>query len=164
VSGCIGGTVLYTNSVDLPAPTLVHGAVVSTGDKPGLAAADLKESWGPPAKIEHVSAHEERWIYNGPEKRWGGVILALVVLPLPLCVPVGHERATMLVRDNVVVQATVEVDDESGTWCGLVWSGGPCGELKVGAVSFPDTHPDVELRRSGVNWSLPQAPSEPAGQ
>ncbi len=160
VQACIGGTTLYTATIHIPAPALEYGRIHATETGPGLQVADLLNSWGPPTEIDHVSSVKARWTYIGPNLRWHGVIVALVIVPLPLCWPMGHERVTFVIDDTLVAEAIVYVKDESTTWCGFIYTG-EGGVAKFGLYEKSETSRVKAIRRDGLNWSTTQPEAGP---
>lgn len=79
----------------------------------------LEEAWGKPDDID-VDGKVERWTYKS-ELRWNGLFALLVVVPVPLLIPTGHESMVVVISDGLVQRAEVhfQVDQEFG--CGLVF-------------------------------------------
>jgi hypothetical protein len=148
VPGCLGGFVGYTRTIELHSPTITDGILRSADGEPTLTADQARKSLGPPDKVEEGSSGEERWIYAGHTNRWSGVLLFLVVVPLPLCIPVGKERLTVIVRRDVAVDAIVALDDESFAYLGLEVE--DCGPGSFGFHAGPDVHVDQRVRQTGL--------------
>jgi hypothetical protein len=149
----VGATTYYTSTVHLRSPKLDGGAIKQTEGEPTLAADDMRALLGPPNTIEHHTNGEEHWIYLGIDERWGGVILALVVIPLPLCIPVGRERLTIVVHEGVVVDAVADLKAESIAWFGVIYTG-VCGVAKIGAYTEPEEPISHVVRSRGLTWPL----------
>jgi hypothetical protein len=91
-----------------------------------LSAQRLRLDWGEPDTIEPLDGmpngqfNGERWSYRLDGLRWQGGLLILVVLPLPLLIPVGHESVIFTVQDGVVTHATeLRSGPKYGGFCGL---------------------------------------------
>jgi len=132
--GCVGVTVKHTNRTVWPAPRLLVSTFglleVSDGSEPP-ASADVEALWGRPDAIELGGPGEERWRYDSRELRWLGVIVYVVILPVPLILPVGHESVTLTVRDGRVVAAEVVQEDEAQARVGFILDGGPCMTMEL---------------------------------
>ncbi len=92
-SGCVGGTAYYQHTFRLESPQIdpVHG-FSSAPELPSMTQEQVLAALGKPERIDRLSADEERWIYKGGEFHWSGLALALVVVPVPLLVPTGHDH------------------------------------------------------------------------
>ena len=165
LSSCIGGTRLYTTELHLKAPTIDrdHPEIIEANDTtPALGIADVKTLWGPPAEIAVSADGSETWTYASPDHRWSGVVAALVVIALPLMVPVGHERVELTVRDGVVTDATVTLQDLGWAWFGLVWDDDR-SVLRLGSVVKPSTLRADAARRILLPWCRPSSISDSVG-
>lgn len=122
--------------------------VVGIGDKetthefarpPGTTIKTYVSILGQPERIERDKAGSGREIwtfpaYRGSSLRWWGVVL-LVILPIPLIVPVGHEDVKLVVEEGYVISKTArESEFLWGGVCGFIWhphspddSGFKCG-------------------------------------
>lgn len=67
-------------------------------------SAQLLHARGEPDARRILPDDTEEWIYRDGFL-WRGVILHLVILPLPLMVPVGREHVTFIVDDGLIVGA-----------------------------------------------------------
>ena len=137
VQGCVGVMFPGARTETLSKPVVSEQAsldgVHAAYTEPQLTVVTLKERWGEPAVITPAAASPdgELWTYKfGPV--WYGVI-PCVVVPIPLVLPLGKEKAIFHVRDGNVVSAEL-------IKCDLV--GGACASL-VG----PDGRP-----WAGVGW------------
>ena len=103
-SGCVGAAYLGSHHGEVEFPSV--GADVgdlSEGDAKHVATAEVvRRNWGAPDRVETRADGTERWSYYGP-LRWKGLLIYAVVLPIPLLVPVGRERASIVFRDDVAV-------------------------------------------------------------
>jgi len=69
-----------------------------------LTSSVIESQWGPPDDREQVDGGGEIWKYRGSKLRWHGVV-PLILIPIPLVVPFGHEYVTFDVRGGQVVSA-----------------------------------------------------------
>jgi hypothetical protein len=137
LQGCVGVMFPGARTDALKSSTVGEkrslGAVHAANPETQLTAVSLRERWGEPASIAPgaSSSDGELWTYTfGPV--WYGII-PCVVLPIPLALPLGKEKAIFHVRDGDVISADL-------VKCDLV--GGVCASL-VG----PDGRP-----WAGVGW------------
>ena len=85
----------------------------------------LKSNWGTPKSVKAVSgSNEELWTYQFKRQCWCGVI-PMVIIPIPLVVPTGTEKAVFLLRDGRVVSAKRAKWWRGGAMAGLVGPEGP---------------------------------------
>ena len=125
LSGCVGAVVQHDDRTDLAAPQIKpDGTVQSCPLVTSLSKADVLRIWGPPTRIARISDSKERWTYRSSELRWVGIEL-VALFPLPLIVPVGHEKVTLTFQDDRLMRAEVLKQDESHALFGLM--AGPCG-------------------------------------
>jgi len=69
-----------------------------------IASALLLEQWGEPESRETQDDGSELWRYKGMPS-CAGVVLIVLVLPIPLVIPTGREYVEFEVRDGTVVRA-----------------------------------------------------------
>jgi hypothetical protein len=81
----------------------------------------LLDAWGAPDAKRSVDG-DEIWSYE-QDRRWAGVIL-IPVVPVPLLLPVAHDRVEFRFRDDTLVDARVWKVGARGALCGLAI--GPC--------------------------------------
>lgn len=95
------------------------------------SAADLRRAWGEPDRIDRREDGKHEWIYKTPGLRWAGLVLYLVVVPLPAMVPVGPQTVSFVVHEGQVEQATRrDWAFKGGAYCGyfgMVYGGLGCG-------------------------------------
>jgi hypothetical protein len=67
----------------------------------------IKDHWGQPAhiRVSNSPSQQELWTYRF-ERKWCG-LLAWVVVPIPLVLPLGQERVVFQVEDGRVIKAEV---------------------------------------------------------
>lgn len=120
LSGCIGASIYHDERISFEAPQIdPEGTVQSGRSLDAISRADVECIWGPPAKLRRVGEREERWTYLSSDLRWVGVLL-VVILPVPMMVPVGHESVTLTLKDDRVLGAEVVKQDESHALFGFV--------------------------------------------
>lgn len=107
--GCVGVFVGGRDTTTIKNPSVIAVAGVD-GVKEGSSSAEytaawLKSNWGSPASVKAVSGGaEERWTYDFEQQCWCGV-MPMLIIPVPLMVPTGHEKVVFLLKDGRVVSA-----------------------------------------------------------
>ena len=117
----------------------LHKAALEGNLKTG---ADLRTHWGEPDQVAHEAGREE-WIYKTNGWQWSGLILYVVVIPLPAMIPVGSQYISFLIRDGQIEAATrADWAFKAGAYCGffgVTYGGWGCGmgtfEEKQGPAS-----------------------------
>lgn len=95
---------------------------------PTTSVSQVLEWWGAPDEREvDASGVEHLTYYDGI--RWRGVLLFLVIVPVPLVIPVGHDVVELEVADGMVRSARTQNDVSRweaffgwplhGMWCGV---------------------------------------------
>ena len=74
-----------------------------TMPKGAVPISSVMREWGEPNAKETLGPDREEWTYRFG-LRWKGVLLVLL-LPIPLMVPVGYDRITLLVENGMAVSA-----------------------------------------------------------
>ena len=156
-TGCIGAVVHWNDRQSIPEPFIgwssegvwvaaSGGALMSGSEgRTGMPATreQVTSHWGPPDEVERIGDHEERWTDDGA-LRWNGIMLALVIVPVPLIVPVGHDRVTFVVRDDRIVEAEVLTEDEAAALLGVnIVNPGPCYSLSLGRFELSTHDPST---------------------
>src|SRR5580658_85638 len=141
--GCVGIAVLKTQSAtsvnpEIPIVRLFDDRCLISRDAIGTSAdvytaTWLEAHWGKPKSIRHPGAtdSDEIWTYQF-NLNWNGVVAAVLV-PIPIVLPVGRERVQFVLRHGVVVSGKETWTRWVGGAYGL--SAGPCG-LNYGVVDF----------------------------
>lgn len=138
LQGCVGlgAWTLGTRTESTDHPTLhptrgsldVHKAAPVTDI---VSASELRRTWGEPDRIDKRQDGTEEWAYKTPGFRWAGLVLYLVVVPLPVMVPVGSQTVSFVVHDDRIAQATRrDWAFKGGAYCGyfgMVYGGLGCG-------------------------------------
>ncbi|MCC6967059.1 MAG: hypothetical protein IT391_12365 [Nitrospira sp.] len=139
LQGCVGlgAWTLGTRSESSDHPKIDHtrGAVdlrhSETTDVPLKTATDLQTHWGKPDEIESREDGREEWIYKTDGLRWSGMVLYIVIVPLPAMIPVGSQYVSFLIHDGQVERATRgDWAFKAGAYCGffgMVYGGLGCG-------------------------------------
>ncbi len=110
-----------------------RGALIET-------AADLQTQWGKPDRIKAVESGGEEWIYKTDGLRWSGMLLYVMIVPLPAMVPVGSQYLSVLVQDGRIERVTkVDWAFKGGAYCG--YFGMMYGRLGCGTGTFEETQP-----------------------
>ncbi|MGC3975565.1 MAG: hypothetical protein QM771_14465 [Nitrospira sp.] len=138
LQGCVGlgawtlGT--RSESSDHPKIDQTRGAIdirKAGRDSDLKTATELRRQWGEPDDIELRKDGKEEWIYKTGGLRWSGVLLYLVVLPLPAMIPVGTQYVSFVVQDGHIEEATRrDWAFKAGAYCGffgMMYGGLGCG-------------------------------------
>jgi hypothetical protein len=132
LQGCGLGALIYGDTArTVDHPFLVEQSsstsdrVRRIGQSPSpetLSAERLQLEWGLPGRIEQVSGDldTERWTYWMERLRWHGPLLIVVVVPVPLLVPFGHDYTVFTIQRGTVLDATeVRSRPKYGGFCGV---------------------------------------------
>ncbi len=94
-------------------------------------AAELRAQWGEPDRIESGEPGTEEWIYKTDGLRWSGLVLYVVIIPLPAMIPVGSQYVSLLIHDGHIESATrTDWAFKAGAYCGffgMMYGGWGCG-------------------------------------
>ena len=114
-TGCLG--VAFTGNhygtTSTPSVGSKPGHLLEVSNERVLAAADVRRAWGEPDEVTFRGDGSEIWTYRGG-LRWNGVLLLVVVVPVPLLVPVGREQVSLTIRGGVAVFGEAIASEE--TW------------------------------------------------
>lgn len=127
LQGCVGVGVWSKERTTINNPSISEAArldgVMRGREGLDYTAPWLQSHWGAPKSISPGSAaSEELWTYQF-KQCWCGVI-PMVVIPIPLVLPAGHEKVVFMVRDGRVISAQRVESHRSGAGFGLI---GPDG-------------------------------------
>ncbi len=61
----------------------------------------VRSQWGEPNHREQIDGGGEIWEYRGKTLRWHG-LAPMILLPLPLVVPFGHDYVTFMIQNGQV--------------------------------------------------------------
>ena len=79
----------------------------------------LQKYWGHPDRISHSSTNsDEIWTYK-TDLIWEGVV-PFVIIPIPLILPVTHDKVCLRLHDGRVVNATVTKRSAVGGTYGFI--------------------------------------------
>lgn len=144
LGGCVGlgawtlGS--RTDSSDHPTIHSTRGAldVQQTASAHSVpSATELRSKWGEPDRIDRREDGTEEWTYKTPGLRWSGLVLYLVVVPLPAMVPVGSQTVSFVVHEGRIEQATRrDWAFKGGAYCG--YFGMMYGRLSCGTGTFEE--------------------------
>ena len=94
-------------------------------------ATDLRTQWGEPDRTESLEAGKEEWIYKTNGWRWSGLVLYVVVIPLPAMIPIGSQYVSFIIHDGHIESATrADWAFKAGAYCGffgMTYGGLGCG-------------------------------------
>ena len=134
--GCVGFVVARTKTQTFAPPSIGDKPATSavwarTGNTDNVTGAWLQGHWGKPASVMPASPESqgELWMYN-LGTAWCGAIPCLVV-PIPLVLPVAHQKVVFLMQEGQVVSADVTRFDFSGAYASMLGpDGGPIADAK----------------------------------
>lgn len=153
LQGCVGlgawtlGS--RTESSDHPKIGQSRGAIDihKAGTEADLTTArDLRAQWGEPDSVESYEDGKDSWIYKTDGLRWAGMVLYVVVVPLPAMIPVGSQYVSFLIHDGQIERATLgDWAFKAGASCGffgVTYGGFSCGtgtfeEKQSGGLATP---------------------------
>lgn len=135
LSGCgIGASIIGTvhSSIEEPVFGMKKGRLTSAAGRQEhrkIRKESLIEYWGRPDSVKTLPGRGEVLTYTFGY-RWNGIGLWLLLLPVPLVVPVGHDSIDITILDGYAARAdTSEEDHVFGGFCGITPLGvfGPPG-------------------------------------
>lgn len=138
LQGCVGfgAWTLGSRSESSAHPKIDQrrGAIdLRTGQPDGApkTAAELRAQWGEPDRIESSEPGTEEWMYKTDGLRWSGLVLYVVIIPLPAMIPVGSQYVSFLIHDGQIENATRrDWAFKAGAYCGffgMMYGGWGCG-------------------------------------
>ncbi len=99
--GCIGIGALGIGDRSSPTGSVLifpsKSILVHKEDQP-LMADYVRSQWGEPNHRKQIDGGGEIWEYRGETLRWHGLV-PMILLPLPLVVPFGHDYVTFMIGD-----------------------------------------------------------------
>lgn len=111
LQGCIGIGILGIGDRSRPTGSVLNfyskSILVHNQGQP-LRADHVRSQWGEPDYRGQIDGGSENWEYRGKNLRWHGFV-PMILLPLPLVVPFGHDYVTFVIR-NGQVQSTKTTD------------------------------------------------------
>jgi len=107
LQGCIGIGVSWVGDVSTTTqvPTLSNKKMLFSEKGQPLSSDYVISQWGEPDHRKRIDDGSEIWEYRGNHLRWHGGFLMLL-LPLPLAVPFGHNYATLVIQNGQVQSST----------------------------------------------------------
>jgi hypothetical protein len=112
----------HRGSADLHKPPLEEGI---------REGAELRRYWGAPDRVVSDAAGQEEWIYKTGGWRWAGMLLYVILVPLPAMVPVGSQEISFTLIDGHIAQTTrMDWAFKAGAYCGyfgMMYGGLACG-------------------------------------
>lgn len=145
--GCLGVAFNgnHYGSTSTPRISSKPGHLLEGSDAHAVSDTEVRRAWGEPDEITKPGDGSELWTYTGG-LRWNGVLLFVVIVPIPLLVPVGREQVTLRFRGGEAVFGEAGVSEE--TWEAFVgwhlhrgWTA-TAGGLHLSKI------PDVDLGRA----------------
>jgi hypothetical protein len=128
LQGCVGVGIWSKEKTAIDNPSISDAVrldgVMRGREGSAYTAAWLQSHWGPPKGVRPGSATgEELWTYEFGQC-WCGVI-PMLVIPIPLVLPAGHEHVVFVIRDGRVIGAQRVESRRSGAGFGLIGPDGP---------------------------------------
>ena len=158
LQGCVGALTYGATDYEVQNPRVdtvpdAYKVFLKPAPQPVTTSRDLATRMGLPHEHRCEAGGLETWRYNSNGgTRWSGTLLMLVVIPLPLMVPTGSERAIFQVRDGNVVSVKLT----------LYEAGGCISYIGGGKVDCPrDRTRDEE---EGYRISIDRRPTEPMAE
>ena len=138
LQGCVGVGAWTlgsrSESSDRPHINQTRGSVnlhKKVSDGPLLTASALREQWGEPDRVMAHDKGNSEWIYTTHGFRWSGLVLFIVIVPLPAMIPTGSQYVSVLVRNDRIERVTfTDWAFKAGFYCGffgLMSGGWGCG-------------------------------------
>ena len=111
--GCIGAEYTGSHSAGTMFPCIATkpGQLFESAHDYVVTESRLREAWGEPAEVTTRDDGSRRWTYYG-SMRLNGILLLVVVVPLPLFVPVGRERVSVDFKDGSAVFGEAVASEE----------------------------------------------------
>lgn len=94
--GCVAVSLMGDRSAIVNNPIISKyskGYIGHVSLKPNnyMTEAELIKYWGNPDEIIYNDKGQKQLLYKRSEWRWNGIFAAVLVIPIPLLVPVGHD-------------------------------------------------------------------------
>jgi hypothetical protein len=129
--GCVGVAVNAPKSHTVAHPSFYNSpGVFNVGPESAKGPTTeewLRAHWGEPAKIKHLSknSRDETWTYEFRTMPYGVVLF--IIGPIPLELPIGHEKVIVSVEDGVVTKASYHFFPRRGWVAGMSTEGWKAG-------------------------------------
>lgn len=153
-SGCVGVAVTGDKSavVNNPNVSKNKGYIGNAPLAPDthVTESELLKYWGSPDQIEVNDKGLKQLLYKRNELRWNGITL-MVIIPIPLMIPVGHDYLSFTVDNGNITAANMKNNSgESGFYCWIAplfhpadWCRAPAS---IGVVEKAPLHGGVRGR------------------
>jgi len=92
-----------------------------------ITEAELINYWGNPDEVTYNDKGQKQLLYKKSELRWSGVVAVVIVIPIPLLVPVGHDYFLFTVDNGNIYSVYMKTN-----YGDLLFGCGPDG-CRVGA-------------------------------
>jgi hypothetical protein len=93
-------------------------------------SADIRARWGEPDRVVSREGGKEEWIYKTDGLRWSGLVLYVVVIPLPAVIPVGSQYVSFFIHDGHIESASrTDWSFKGAAYCGffgMMYGGWQC--------------------------------------
>lgn len=98
----------------------VHGFNFPRDPRMIETVKEIKEYWGEPDKRLQLDDNTEQWEYGLDSFRWHGAILWILLIPIPMVIPVGHDYSALFIHNGQVVSVTDVRSGSSDFYCGFL--------------------------------------------
>jgi len=144
--GCLGVASFGNRSGSTSTPQISSkpGRLLEDTASHVVTDTEVRSAWGEPDEVTSLGDGTERWTYVGG-LRWNGVVLVVVIVPIPLLIPVGREQVTFRFRGGESVIGEAIGSEE--TWEAFVgWHLHRGWTAMAGGLNL-EKIPDVDLGR-----------------
>jgi uncharacterized protein YceK len=119
LSGCVGVITMHNPEKSYNANDVKLGnrGWCCSAYQPISTKSEVLAIWGEPDK-KWSEAGTEKWLYKQSSLSWAAVI-PVIILPIPLGVPTGHNTTTLSFRAEKIVSATSSDREGLIAVCGL---------------------------------------------
>ena len=112
IQGCmgLGGIIVTDHTVTIEQPLLSSekGQIFDNYKASRTAdTATVREYWGPPDSVSELAQGRLRWDYHYG-LRWNGLGMLVIIVPVPLVLPLGHNYVSLEFEGDRIVSATVK--------------------------------------------------------
>jgi hypothetical protein len=121
LNGCLGGAVIQRSAMSDDSNIALkdeRGYIVNKVHGVEYSKQEVLQLWGPPY-AKDLEGETEAWRYHR-EIAFSGLMLVVVVVPVPLLVPVGYRDTILFFSNDKLVKAVREYGGGTGFFCAVV--------------------------------------------